>query len=97
MKISYLTSAKADVTEIKNNLSQYYPSTPVKFLKTLKKSIETLSDNPFLYPVYEWNIAYRKMPVLDYLVFYRVFEDRQTIEIYRVLYGRRNIKTILEG
>ena len=97
MRIEYINSARIDVTEIRNNLSQYYPSTPLKFLKALKKSVETLRDNPLLYPVYEWNSAYRKMPVLDYLVFYKVFEAEQTIEIHRILYGKRNIKKILEG
>jgi len=97
MKIEYLKSARLDVFEIRSNLSRFYPSTPVKFLKALKKSIETLDDNPLLYPVYEFNQAYHKMPVLDYLVFYKVFEERQTIEIHRVLYGKRNIKEILES
>jgi len=97
MKIEYLNSARIDVAEIRNHLFQYYPSTPLKFLNTLKKSVETLSDNPLLYPVYEWNPAYRKMPVLDYLVFYKVFEAEQTIEIHRILYGKRNIKKVLEG
>jgi len=97
MKIEYINSARTDVAEIRSNLSRFYPSTPDKFLKALKKSIETLSDNPLLYSVYEWNSAYRKMPVLDYLVFYKVFEERQTIEIHRVLYGKRNIKELFES
>ena len=97
MKIEYLKIAKLDVFEIQSNLSRFYPTTPGKFLKTLKKSIETLSDNPLLYPVYEFNPAYRKMLVLDYLVFYKVFEERQAIEVHRILYAKRNIKEILEG
>ena len=96
MKIEYINSARNDVAEIRSNLSRFYPSTPDKFLKALKKSIETLCDNPLLYQVYEWNSVYRKMPVLDYLVFYKVFEERQTIEVHRILYGKRNIKAILE-
>jgi len=48
MRIEYINSARIDVTEIRNNLSQYYPSTPLKFLKALKKSVETLRDNPLL-------------------------------------------------
>jgi len=97
MKIEYINSARIDVAEIRSNLSRFYPSTPDKFLKALKKSIEALSDNPVLYPAYEWNSSYRRMPVRDYLVFYKIFEERQTIEIHRILYGKRNIKAILEG
>ena len=48
MRIEYINSARIDVTEIRNNLSQYYPSTPLKFLKALKKSVETLRDNPLV-------------------------------------------------
>jgi len=96
MIIEYINSAKIDVAEIRSNLSRFYPSTPDKFLRALKKSIETLTDNPLLYPVYEWHSEYRKMPVLDYLVFYKVFEERQTIEVHRILYGKRNIKAIFD-
>ena len=90
--IDYIKSAKTDVSEIQSNLSQYYPSTPLKFLKALKKNIEILSENPLMYPVYEWNQSYRKMPMRDYLVFYKVLEETKTIEIHRVLYAKRNIK-----
>jgi len=93
----YIISARIDVAEIRNNLSRYYPSTPKKFLKALKKNIEILRDNPLLYPVYEWNPAYRKMPVLDFVVFYKVFDEKRTVEIHRVLYGARNVKAILDG
>ncbi|MCL2248623.1 MAG: type II toxin-antitoxin system RelE/ParE family toxin [Oscillospiraceae bacterium] len=93
--IKYIKSAKVDIAEIKSNLSQYYPSTPLKFLKTLKESIEVLGDNPLTYPVYEWHTACRKMPVRNYVVFYKVFEDTQTVEIHRVLYGKRNVKEVL--
>jgi plasmid stabilization system protein ParE len=95
--VVYINAARIDVAEIESTLSQYYPSSPLKFLSALKDSIERLIDNPLMYPVYEWNSAYRKMPVLNYLVFYKVFEEKQTVEIHRVLYGKRNVKKILEG
>jgi addiction module RelE/StbE family toxin len=94
-KAIYIDPAKEDVKDIKSYLSQFYPSTPGKFLKALKESIETLCDNPFLYAVYEGNADYRKMAVLDYLVFYKVFEDDGVIEIHRILYGMRDIKANL--
>ncbi|MCL2201766.1 MAG: type II toxin-antitoxin system RelE/ParE family toxin [Oscillospiraceae bacterium] len=94
-RLVYIVPARHDVANIKNYLSQFYPSTPGKFLKALKLSVEKLCDNPTLYGVYEGNSAYRKMAVLDYLVFYKVIEDDGVVEIHRVLYGMRDIKSNL--
>jgi len=94
-KLEYIELALEDVEGIRDHLSQFYPSTPEKFLKALKKGIESLSDNPFLYAEYEENTAYRKMVVLDYLVFYKVFEQEGIVEINRVLNGMRDIKAYL--
>ena len=94
-KAVYIESARKDVAEIKSYLEQFYPSAPSTFLKTLKTRVESLCDNPLLYAVYEGDTAYRKMAVLDYLVFYKVLEDDGEIEIHRVLYSGRDIKAHL--
>jgi addiction module RelE/StbE family toxin len=91
-KAEYIELAQHDVSGIKEYLSQFYPSTPVKFLKEIKQSVESLRDNPFICPEYEDNPAYRRMVVSDYLVFYKVFEKTGIIEIHRILHGKRNIK-----
>jgi len=91
-RAEYIEPAKRDVSGIKDYLSQFYPSTPLKFLAAIKQGIENLRDNPFICPEYEDNPAYRRMVVLDYLVFYKVFEVTGIIEIHRVLHGKRNIK-----
>lgn len=33
--------------------------------------------------------GYRKIPVKNYIIFFRVDEDRKTVYIMRVIYGRR--------
>jgi len=91
----YLDPAMKDVVEIRGYLSQFYPSTPMKFLAALKKGVESVCENPHICPVYEDNPAYRKIVVLDYLVFYKVQETERIIEIHRVLYGMRNVKGYL--
>ena len=91
-KAEYIEPARQDVSDIKDYLSQFYPGTPVKFLTELKQRVEALRDNPFMYPEYEDNPAYRRMVVSDYLVFYKIFEATEIIEIHRVLHGKRNIK-----
>ena len=93
--VVYLELALEDVRDIRSYLSQFYPGTPAKFLTALKSGIENLRDNPFMYAKYEDNTAYRKMAVLDYLVFYKLFEPERTVEIHRVLYGMRDIKAYL--
>jgi len=94
-KAVYLDPARRDVSEIQNYLSQFYPNTPKKFLTVLKKGIENICGNPLIYPEYEDNPAYRKMVVLDYLVFYKVFDQEKIVEIHRVLYGMRDIRSHL--
>ena len=94
-KAVYIEPAQQDVADIKSYLSQFYPSSPSKFLETLKTRVELLCDNPLLYAIYGENTAYRKMAVLDYLVFYKVLEDRGEIEIHRILYRMRDIKANL--
>jgi len=94
-KVEYIETARQDVGGIKEYLSQFYPSTPLKVLAEIKKSVENLRDNPFICPEYEGNPAYRRMVVLDYLVFYKVFEATGVMEIHRVLHGKRDIKAYL--
>ncbi|GHV87168.1 hypothetical protein AGMMS50255_4640 [Spirochaetia bacterium] len=90
-KIVYLELAREDVREIKAYLAQFYPSTPVKFLSALKKQIENLTDNPYMYEAYADNPSYRRMVVSDYLVFYKVNDEKRIIAIHRVLHGARDI------
>jgi len=94
-KAVYLAPAMQDVSEIRNYLSQFYPNTPTKFLTALKKGIENICDNPYIYPAYEENLIYRKMVVLDYLVFYKAHESEGIVEIHRVLHGMRGVKSFL--
>ena len=94
-KAIYLEPAMQDVSEIRNYLSRFYPDTPARFLTALKKGVESICGNPLIYPAYEDNPSYRKMEVLDYLVFYKVYDSEKIVEIHRVLYGMRDIKLYL--
>ena len=77
--------------EIKNYLSQFYPSTPQKFLQELKRHIEMLKSTPKMYEEYEGNLSYRKMMIYDYIAFYRIDENEKTVFLYRILHGRQDI------
>ena len=90
-KIGYLDLAREDVKEIKAYLAQFYPSTPAKFLSALKEQIGNLAENPYMYEAYDGNPSFRRMVVSNYLVFYKVDDEKKTIAIHRVLHGSRDI------
>jgi len=87
----FLDLAFDDKRKIKTYLKQFYPSTPKKFVAALKDRISALKDNPYMYPVYVHNPAYRKIVVSNYLVFYKVNDEKKIIEIHRILPGSWDI------
>jgi plasmid stabilization system protein ParE len=88
--------ARQDYSEITEYLSSFYPSTPVHFLDALEKSITVLEEHPYAYEKYEHNDSYRRIVVMEYLVFYKVKDESNTVEIHRILHGSRNIKHFLD-
>ena len=90
-KVRFSPHAKDDKIEIKSYLSKFYPTTPKRFTTALKKHISNLKENPYMYPVYCHptnaleNSDYRCMGVDNYIVFYRIFEEAEEIEVSRIL------------
>lgn len=91
-----LQGAQENLREIREYLSRYYPSTPKKFRAEFQKQVAALQEHPYMFEEYTENPRYRKMPVLNYLVFYLVDEENQRVQIYRVLHGARDIRKHLE-
>jgi addiction module RelE/StbE family toxin len=81
----YSPFAKEDKEEIKTYLSKFYPGTPRRFTTSLKKHIDNLKENPYIYPIYQENTDYRHMFVGNYAVFYKINEAERQIDIYRIL------------
>lgn len=53
---------------------------------------------PEMYPVYESNPEYRAAVLIyDYAVFYKIDEEKNAINVYRVLHSRRNTTVILKN
>ncbi|AEF84957.1 conserved plasmid protein [Treponema primitia ZAS-2] len=90
-EIRFLDSALEDVDSIIVYLSQFYPSTPQKFLDALERCTVNLKNNPVMYALYPDNPAFRRVVLSDYLVFYKVDEEKSLVEIYRILHGSRNL------
>ncbi len=65
-----------------------------KWADTLQNAIKKLDSMPSRYPLTEeepWHTkGIRKMPVKNFLVYYMVDEERKTVWVTAVIYGRRD-------
>ncbi len=92
--IEYSKEAKEDLIRIKQyikyNLQE--PETANKLISKIRMSIKTLKDIPEIQAIIDDDIIrkleIRKLIVDNYIVFYRIKND--SIEIVRIMYGRRN-------
>lgn len=70
-------------------------------LERLEKAIYELDTMPNRYAAYKngkWEErGLRRMPVDNYLVYYIPDEEKQTVEVLRVLYGRMDVDRVLDG
>ena len=97
MKVYILKLARNDLQEIRLYLSDFGENPPTKFRDSFEKFCSQVSDMPYIFGQYGQNPLYRKAVIVyDYLVFYRVDENKNIIKIYRVLHGKRNIGVLLE-
>ena len=94
--VKLLSLAERDIDEICEYLSQFYPGTPDRFLDALDESFNNVSLNPKMYPKYEYNNEYRRIICDDCLIFYKIDEGNNLVQVFRILHGKRNISTVLE-
>ncbi len=92
--IEYSKESKEDLIEIKQyiNYNLQEPETANKLISKIRKLIRTLKENPEIYAIIDDDIIrkleIRKLIVDNYIIFYRIKND--SIEIVRIMYGRRN-------
>ena len=76
------------VNELKN------PIAAKNLLTKIESSFETISYNPLAFALCKdkhlHDGGYRKITVDNYIIFYRVDNECNTVYIMRVIYGRRN-------
>ena len=94
-KITFLPESKDDAKEIRKYLEQFYKGTAKKFFTLLKKHINSLKSNPYINQQYPERPSFRRLVVGDYLVFYKVVEEKKLVEIHRILHGSREIDRYL--
>ena len=96
MRLSVLSLAKSDLKEIHLRLSEYGESPPQKFRNSFEKFCAQVMDMPYMFGQYEYSQNYRRaVLIFDYLVFYKVDENKGVIKVHRVLHSKRNIEPLL--
>ena len=96
-KVRIYPAAEQDLLEIIEYLNTRSPQAALKYYDLLTEQIASLSFMPECCPRPK-DLAliakgYRYLIVKDYLVFYKVVGD--TVQIHRILYGRRNYQALL--
>lgn len=90
-------AAEQDLLDIIDYLNTLSPQTAMRYYDLLTEQIASLSTMPERCP-HPRDLAltakgYRYLIVKDYLVFYRIIGD--TVQIHRILYGRRNYQALI--
>jgi plasmid stabilization system protein ParE len=89
--IKHNPKADRDITEIYEYFSQFYASTPRKFLNEYSKILDLISFSPW-FRKWDDDSNYRVANVRRYLVFFKVDDDAKTVTIHRILHGMRNFR-----
>lgn len=92
--IEYSKDSKQDLIDIKKyikyNLQE--PTIANNLITKIKREIKELANNPEIYSIIDDDLIkkleIRKIIIDNYIVFYRV--KNNSLEIVRVLYGKRN-------
>jgi plasmid stabilization system protein ParE len=95
-RVKYLPSFEADLIEAEDYLFELSPPAVDKLTDKISKQIQSVTEHPFMYPVYPGfdDIRYMALPY-QYLLFYMVDEEGKYIDVYRILRGMRDIPSLL--
>ena len=102
MRIVYTHTARQDLREIYEYIAftLLVPNTARSLAGKIMADIRSLETFPERYPLYKDEPWYSQgvhfMPVKNYLVFYTVKKETETVSIARIMYGGRDISKQLE-
>ena len=102
MKIVYTNTARRDLREIYEYIAYtlLVPNTAKAISGTIMREVRSLESLPERNPLYQdepWHSqGVRFLRVKNYLVFYTVNPDADTVSVARIMYGGRNISRQLE-
>ena len=92
--IQYMDSVFDDLALIKRY--QFYDSTWPRVADEIEHHIGFLREIPRGFPLYPGSESYRKLVAGDYIVLYKVFDERHVVEIHAIWHGKKNIAEIID-
>ena len=100
-EISVTEPAEKDLRDIAKYISSQInaPTTALNMIQTIKVKIAKLETMALAYPLVRDDrlaaLGYRLLSVKNYIVFYIVNEKEKTVDVDRILYGRRDWQNLL--
>ena len=100
-RVELTEPAENDLRDIARYISSQLdaPMTALNMVRTIKTAVSKLKSNALIYPFVRDDrlsaIGYRSFTVKNYIIFYIVNEKDNTVDVDRILYGRRDWKSIL--
>ena len=94
-KVRFLPQANRDIAGLADILMPY-PQKAKRFFQEMERKIDRLKDNPLEWAVYHANPKYRRIILDDHSLFYVADENSREVQIYRILYARRDIPKLLD-
>lgn len=100
--LEYQSAARQDMVNIVTYISKTLsnPAAAQRLADEFIDSAEKIRDFPYSMPIYHplkaLKYEYRKLLVGNYIVFYRVDENKKRITMARVIYAKRNYNKVLE-
>jgi len=95
-KIKYMAGVKKNLRDITKHLDGVDSRLSDRILDAISERILSLQESPNRYPRYLYNQKYRWTGVKNYMVFYKVIDDMQVVEIHRVLHGSQDIESLIK-
>jgi len=93
--------AENDLRDIARYISSQLnaPTTALNMVRTIREAIAKLETGAFLYPLVRDDrlaaLGYRPLIIKNYIAFYIVNEKEKTVDVDRILYGRRDWQNLL--
>jgi len=101
--VKYSKQAEDDFDEIICYISDELSNPPAaeNFYGAVSEKLVLLRDNPYIYPLHHDEtlqaVGYRFAAIGNYLLFYTVDKKSSTVNIVRIVYGRRELSAALEN
>lgn len=100
-RVEFLPVAQRDLTEIVSYIANCLqnPTAAYRLAEQIVEAADRLANYPYSNPVYRpvspMRCEYRRVNVNNYLLFYTVEEEKQTVTVQRIIYGNRDCDALM--